>query len=106
MADFVSARNVAAKLCDKNDHPAGRHVLRGFSFMTINLATSEMSFLRSYGPFAVIEKSRFRRTPACWRRTLLLHCGGAMRIITCITDIPTVRAIDLQAPPAPDYELD
>jgi hypothetical protein len=29
-----------------------------------------------------------------------------MRIIACITDIPTVRAIDLQAPPAPDYELD
>ena len=51
MADFVSARNVAAKLCDQNDHPAGRYVLRGFSFIPVDLVTTQMSFLRSYGLF-------------------------------------------------------
>ncbi len=40
----------------QNGHPAERHVPRGLSFILVDLATTQMSFLRSYG--ALLSKPR------------------------------------------------
>jgi len=43
--------SVSKMLCEQNDNPAERHVPRGFSFIPVDLAISQILFLRSWGRF-------------------------------------------------------